>query len=177
MATRIKTFIRLESDPKVRRVGSSVMWTAIVVGMCFMVLWLLMAVLTFQYNIYWSMIIAGAACAFATFLCMMAHTLIRDSKRRYVIEVTDSEVVLNVYCGLSKKSCTQMVLIDDIQYAEYYPYCDSSCMILHTTYAQMEIPLWPLGARGTDVIDYLIGRGVKVVNVQSDDPIPEFKER
>lgn len=176
MATRIKTFIRLESDPRIRRVGSSVMWTAIVVGMCFMVLWLVMAVVTFQYNIYWSVIIAGAASAFAHLLCMMALTLIRDGKRRYVIEVTDSDVVLNVYDGYSKKSCTQMVLIDDISYAEYYPYCDSSGMILHTSYAQMEIPLWPLGARATDVIDYLIGRGVRVVNVQSDDPIPEFNE-
>ncbi len=67
-----------------------------------------------------------------------------------------------------------MVLIDDVKYAEYYPYCDSSSMILHTSYAQMEVPLWPLGSRGTDVLDYLIGRGVRVVNVQSDDPIPEF---
>jgi hypothetical protein len=150
------------------------MWTAIVVGMCFMVLWLFVAVLTFQYNMYWSIIIAGAACAFSAFLYMMAYTLVRDSKRRYTIEITDSEVVLNVFDGLSKKSCTQMVLIDDVKYAEYYPYCDSSSMILHTSYAQMEVPLWPLGSRGTDVLDYLIGRGVRVVNVQSDDPIPEF---
>ncbi len=36
-----------------------------------------------------------------------------------------------------------------------------------------KFPLWPLGEHAQDVIDYLSGRGIRIVNVQSDDRIPE----
>ena len=172
MVNRLESYISLESDPAVRRVGSGVMWVAIVAGFFFMVMWLGVACLTFQYNVYWSIVLGGSALAFSFFLGFMAFTLVRDSKRRYVLELSENEAVLNVHDGLSKKTCTQMVLMDDITYAEYYPYCDSSAIIFHTSYAQMEVPLWPLGSKSTDVLDFLDGRGVKVVNVQSDEPIP-----
>lgn len=173
MVVVLKPRINLESDPHIKRVGSGVMWVAIVIGMMFMCLWLVVATFTFVHNAYWSLIIAGAAIAFATFLSLMAYTLIRDSKRSFKLELTDSEAVLNVHDGLSGKDCMQMVLLDDVKYAEYYPYRDSSSVILHTPYAQMEVPLWPLGRHGQDVIDFLEGRGVLVVNVQSDEPIPD----
>jgi hypothetical protein len=174
MVVLIKPAIRLESDPGVKRVGSGVMWVAIVIGLMFMALWLTVAVFTFEYNAYWSVVIAGAALAFTCFLCLMAKTLIRDGSRRYFLELTDTEAVLNVFegKGAKRKRATQMVLLDDIQYAEYYPYRDSSAVILHTTYAHMEVPLWPMGSHAQDVLDFLEGRGVPVVNVQSDDPIP-----
>jgi len=151
------------------------MWVAIVVGFMFMALWLSVAVFTIMYNVYWSVVIAGAAIAFATFLGLMANTLIRDGSRRYVLELTDTEAVLNVVEGKGNKrrKCTQMVLLDDIRFAEYYPYRDSTSLILHTNYANMEVPLWPMGDHAQDVLDFLEGRGVAVVNVQSDDPIPD----
>ncbi len=173
MVATLNQAIRLESDPRIRRVGSNVMWVAIVVGMMFMVLWFSVAVYTFQYNFFWSLTIAGASVAFATFLSLMAHSLIRDSRRLYILELTDTEAVLNVFDGLSGKRAIQMVLLDDIRYAEYYPYRDCSSVILHTSYAQMEVPLWPMGRHSQDVLDFLQGRGVSIVNVQSDDPIPE----
>jgi hypothetical protein len=37
----------------------------------------------------------------------------------------------------------------------------------------MEVPLWPLGEQVKDVIDFLDGRGLRIVNVQSDDAIPD----
>ncbi len=66
-----------------------------------------------------------------------------------------------------------MLLIDDIKIGEYYPYSDSASIILYTSYTEMEIPLWPLNHNGQDVIDYLTGRGVKIVNVQFDDKLPD----
>lgn len=173
MVTALKTCLRLESDPHIKRVGSNVLWAAIVIGFLFMGLWLFVACWTFPHNAYWGIVIAGSALAFSTFLTFMARALIRDQWRHYVLELTDTDAVLNVVDLRSKKRCTQMVLLDDIKYAEYYPYRDSSAVILHTSYAHMEVPLWPLGKHGQDVIDYLEGRGVKVVNVQSDEPIPD----
>ncbi len=70
-----------------------------------------------------------------------------------------------------------MVLLDDVSYGEYYPYGDSACVILHAPYCQMEVPLWPFGERGRDVIDFLTGRGIRVVDVQSDEQIPETLPR
>jgi hypothetical protein len=177
MVALAKPAIRLESDPRVKRVGSNVMWVAIVIGFIFMGLWLTVATFAFAYNACWSIVIAGASIAFASFLTMMASTLIRDRTRTYVLELTETEAVLNVTEGTGKrrKRATQMVLLDDIYYAEYYPYRDSTSVILHTSYAQMELPLWPLGAHAQDVMDFLDGRGVPIVNVQSDDPIPEIE--
>ncbi|MBX9694531.1 MAG: hypothetical protein K2Z81_19245 [Cyanobacteria bacterium] len=172
MENRIGSFIKLESEPSKARVGSGVMWAAIVVGLCFMCLWLIVAAWVVQYNLIWALVLGGSALAFSFFLCFMGYTLIRDSRRKYSIELTECEAVLNVYDGLAKKKCTQMVLLNDVSFAEYYPYCDTACVILHTPYAHMEIPLWPFARSGSDVMDYLAGRDVKIINVQSDEPIP-----
>jgi hypothetical protein len=67
-----------------------------------------------------------------------------------------------------------MVLLDDVSYVEYYPYSDSACIIMHACHYEMEVPLWPLGEHGQDVIDFLAGRGIRIVNVQTDDKVPEF---
>jgi len=93
-------------------------------------------------------------------------------KREYVLELTESEVVLVIIDRYAKKKTTQMLLLDDVIYAEYYPYPDSSTIIYHTEYALMEVPLWPMGDRGQDVVDFTEGRGVRVINVQSDESIP-----
>lgn len=176
MVVLLKPAIRLESDPRLKRVGSNVMWVAIVIGFIFMGLWLTVAAFAFAYSACWSIVIAGASVAFASFLTLMAKTLIRDGTRLYVLELTDTEAVLNVTEGRGKRRrrATQMVLLDDIYYAEYYPYRDSTSVILHTSYAEMEVPLWPMGTRAQDALDFLEGRGVPIVNVQSDDPIPEL---
>jgi hypothetical protein len=173
MVALLSPAIRLESDPRIKRVGSGVMWVAIVIGFMFMGLWLCVAAFTIEYNLYWSLVIAGASIAFSFFLGMMANTLIRDSKRSYVLELTDSEAVLTVLDRGSKRISTQMVLLDDVTFAEYYPYRDCSSIILHTNYANMEVPLWPLAGHAQDVLDFLDGRGVNVVNVQSDTPFPD----
>lgn len=179
MVVLLKPSIKLESDPCVRRVGSQVMWVAIAIGLCFMALWMTVAVFAFQYNVIWSITIACASIGFACFLGMMTSTLLKDRTRRYILELTDTEVVLYVYEGKGKKTrrATQMVLLDDIEFAEYYPYRDSCAVILHTQYAHMEIPLWPFGRHAQDVLDFLDGRGVIIVNVQTDDPIPTSAPR
>ncbi len=173
MVTALKTCLRLESDPRIKRVGSSVLWVAIIVGYFFMAMWLIVACWAFFHNAYWGIVIGGSAIAFATFLTVMARSLWRDARRHYVLELTDTDAVLNIVDYSSKRRSTQMVLLDDIRYAEYYPYRDSAAVILHTSYAQMEVPLWPLGRHAQDVLDYLEGRGVRVINVQSDEPIPD----
>ena len=65
-----------------------------------------------------------------------------------------------------------MVLLQDVLYAEYYPYPDSASIILHTAYSHVEVPLWPMGERGVDVVDYIAGCGIRVMNVQFDDKVP-----
>ncbi|MGD9684036.1 MAG: hypothetical protein AB7W16_22940 [Candidatus Obscuribacterales bacterium] len=165
--------LKLQSDPRVRRVGSEALWVAIAIGMVFSVLWILVSVFVAPYNLYWAVVMASAAIAFVLLLGFTAYGSIRDGKRRYYLELTDSEAVLTVTDSLEKKKFTQMVLLDDIIYAEYYPYRDSRSIIFHTSYARMEVPLWPLPGMGQDVVDFLDGRGVPVVDVQSDDPIPD----
>lgn len=167
--------LRFVSNPYLRRVGLLPLIVAISFGWLFVLLWAAVSIYAFSYNNYWATVLGGSTCAFAGFLTYMTYSIVQDAFQEYVFELTDSEAVLNVHDKLRHKKSVFMVLLDDVRFAEYYPYSDSSCVILHTPYYEMEVPLWPLGERGKDVIDYLSGRGIKVVNVQSDDRIPEVR--
>ena len=149
------------------------MITIVGIAWAFVLMWLCVAVWVFQYNQYWSVTLTASTLAFAAFLGFMTHKMVRDGYRDFVLEISDCEAVLSVVDRFEHKRSTQMVLLQDIKFAEYYPFQDSACIILHTAYADMEVPLWPLGTNGVDVVDFLAGRGVKVVNVQSDDKIPD----
>lgn len=166
--------ITLVSDPGIKRVGTGPLWAAIGVGLAFSMLWLIVAAGVLPHNFFWSIIMASAACAFSTLLIYTGYSIIRDQKRRFTLELTDCEAVLTVVDGMHNRKATQMVLVDDIVYAEYYPYRDSATIILHTHYARMEVPLWPMGEKSQDALDFLAGRGVNIVNVQSDDPVPDM---
>ncbi|MBZ0188239.1 MAG: hypothetical protein K8F91_18460 [Candidatus Obscuribacterales bacterium] len=170
---QLKESLILKSDPRVKKVGAGVLSVALAIGWVFTVLWLVVATFTLPYNIYWAFVLACTALAFGFLLTFMSYTNFRDGRRSYMLELTGQEAVLTVVDRLEKKRSTQMVLLDDIVYAEYYPYQDSKSIIFHTPYARMEVPLWPLPNRGQDVVDFIIGRGVKVVDVQGDDPIAE----
>ncbi len=165
--------LKLVSGPYWRRVG---LWPmALIVGVAwfFVISWLFVAFYVFQYNIFWSLTLTGSTLAFAAFLGFLTSKMVSDSFRDFVLEITDTEAVLSVVDRLRKKRSVQMVLLNDVKYAEYYPYQDSASIILHADYTQMEVPLWPMGTTGRDVVDFLSGLGVRIVNVQSDDKYPD----
>jgi len=165
--------ITLVSRPYRHRVGLIPLIIAVAFGWIFVIAWTILAISVLIHNIYWSVVLLGSTSAFALFLGFMTYSIIRDSQRQYLFEVTDTEAVLQVVDRLKKQKSTQMVLLDDVEWAEYYPYSDSSCIIFHSPYTEMEVPLWPMGGHAQDVVDFLQGRGVKVVNVQFDDAIPD----
>lgn len=162
----------LTSGSYSRRVGLWPMSIGLGLGWFFSLIWLMVSVWTFAYNPYWSILIAASTVAFLVLLSLMTYRLIIEAHCRYVFELTSDEAVLNTYDQLRHRHSTQMVLLNDVKYAEYYPFSDSACIILHTQYASMEVPLWPLGTQAQDVLDFLDGRGTTIVNVQSDDLIP-----
>ena len=167
--------ITLTSLPHKRRVGLLPLCTAIGVGWAFVIMWLTVAVIALWEWPAWGILIGLSSITFGALLTLFGIGLIRDSRREYRLEITESEVVLVVTDRTAKKRGTQMLLLDDVTYAEYYPYHDSSSIIFHTAYMQMEVPLWPMGDRGQDVVDFLDGRGVRVINVQSDDLMPGLR--
>jgi len=139
----------------------------------FAIVWLIAALWIFQYNWLWSLVLLAATVCFGGFLSLMTHKTVADGYKDYVLEINEQEAVLMVSDRLGNCQSTQMVLLDDVKYAEYYPYSDSSLIILHAPYVDMEVPLWPMAAHAQDVIDYLQGRNVNVVNVLSQDKIPD----
>lgn len=173
LTSNLSTKIKLVSNPKIKRIGTGPLSAAIGVGLLFVGLWLIVALGVLPYNIYWSAILASAASAFGFLLVYMAYTIVRDGKRKYFLELNESEAVLTIYDELHNTKAIQMVLLDDITFAEYYPYRDSCTIILHSSYTRMEIPLWPFGSHSQDVLDFLDGSGVQIVDVQSDAPIPD----
>ncbi|PWU01637.1 MAG: hypothetical protein C5B53_02640, partial [Candidatus Melainabacteria bacterium] len=146
---------------------------ALVFCWVFLAVWLGVACFVVFKLLVFGLALFGSVILFALYLSFFTRALIRDACSNYVFELTDMDAVLTVEDRLKHKRSTQMVLLNDIKYAEYYPYTDSACIIFHAPYMQMEVPLWPMGARSQDVLDFLNGRGVKVVNVQSDDEIPD----
>lgn len=164
--------LRLVSGPSSSRVGFFPLCVALGLGFTFVCVWLGVAVVAASQNLYWAIVIVAAALAFALYLGYAAFGMIKESFKDYVVELNTSEIVLKVEDRLSHKQSTQMVLLSDVLYVEYYPYRDSASVILHTSYNHIEVPLWPLAGHGDDVISYLEGRGVKVFNVQLDDELP-----
>jgi len=165
--------ITLTSNPHKKRVGLIPICAILAISWAVSVTYIVAAVATIRQNTEFSIMLIIMMLGFGFVLSLVSLSLLRDTCRDYILELTDTEAVLVVIDRLHKKKGTQMVLLDDISYAEYYPYADSASIILHTAYTDMEVPLWPMTNQGRDVVDYLDGRGVRVINVQSDDPIPD----
>jgi hypothetical protein len=146
---------------------------ALTAGWLFVCLWSALAVFVFAHNAYWALILSGSTTTFAAFLLWLTVTTVVESFTNYTFELTNSEAVLTTYNRLRKRTKIWMMLLDDITFAEYYPYRDSSCLIFHAPSGEMEVPLWPMGARSEDILDYLRGRGIKIINVQSDECFPD----
>lgn len=171
------TGLTLASGPYKARPGLYPMLIALGIGFAFSIVWLVVAICLIadgkaQYVMY-GIMVALATAAYCTYMGYVAYRLLVDSKRQYVLELTQCEAVLTVIDKLHRKKSTQMVLLDDVRYAEYYPFADSATVILHAPYTVMEIPLWPLGLRSQDVMDFLTGRGIAIVNAQFDDELPD----
>lgn len=168
--------LRLDGAPGKTRAGLYPMLVALIIGFGFCIMWLAACGwLIMQQSpgcVIWGALIGFSTLLYCFYMGYMAFGMIRDSRRLYTLEITDTEAVLYVVDTLFKKKSTQMILLDDVKYAELYPYPDSACVLLHTPYTVMEIPLWPLGSRGMDVIDFLQGRGIAIMNVQFDDKLP-----
>jgi hypothetical protein len=173
MSVAIQPHIKLVSNPYHLRAALFPTIMILALSWVFVFAWLTLALWLTLNNIFWALGILLADFAFGFYLYLMSYNLYADSFRDFVLELTASEAVLNVNDRLHHKHSTQIVLLDDIKYAEYYPFQDSAMIILHAPYVDMEVPLWPLSGQGADVVDFLNGRGVNVVNVQSDDKIPD----
>lgn len=168
--------LTIASGPFKKRQGLYPMLVALVIGFGFSLLWLTVSLFLILDG-HTPMVVWGAMTGLCTIIycCYMgyeAYRMLTDSNKQYILEITQSEVVLTILDKFHRKKSTQMVLLDDVKYAEYYPYQDSSSVILHAPYTVMEIPLWPLGRQSQDVMDFLSGRGIPVVNAQFDDRIP-----
>lgn len=143
------------------------------VGWIFISIWSAVAFFLLQHHIFWAFAVFGSTFGFAGFLCWMSYQVFCDALKTYTFELTDAEAVLLVFDRLRRKKHVKMVLLDDVKFAEYYPYCDDSSLIFHAPYTDMEVPLWPMGLHAQDILDFLRGRGVRVINVQSDEKFPD----
>lgn len=177
VATVDSVRLKLYSKPYKYRAGLIPMLFALGVGFVFSIAWFGVATWMIIESgtefIMWGVLIVLSTIAYCFYLGMASHKIWADSRRQYCLELTESEAVLSVIDRLRKSQSTQMVLLEDVRYGEFYPYPDSASLIMHTSYVDMEVPLWPFGAQAQDALDFLEGRGVHIINVQSDERIPE----
>lgn len=156
---------------------------------------LALSFLLFAQNAIFALLLSASALAFLFIVLTVAWRMLSNGQRLYNFEITPTELILEILSlppessdqakkkqqkqGQNKRSQRRkigrvMVYLPDVRYCEYYPYPDSASMIFHTAYSHLEVPLWPLGERRNDLVDYLIGLGIEVVNVQFDDEIPSL---
>jgi hypothetical protein len=165
--------MRIVSSPYSARVGLVPLLVGLALAWVFIVLWLMVACYVWPSSVVWSCMLTLSATAFALIVSLMTFNLIQEAFRQYTFEISETDCVLTVEDKLRHVSSTKILLLSDVKYAEYYPYRDSASIIIHTPYLSMEVPLWSMQRQGADVVDFLGGRGIKVVNVQSDEPIPD----
>lgn len=168
--------LKMVSGPFKSRPGLYPMIVALAIGFGFSAVWLTVSVMLILQGtistIMWGVMTAMCTILYCVYMGYMVYRMVVDSQRAYILEINHSEAVLTVLDKFHRKKSTQMVLLDDVKYAEYYPYTDSSSVILHAPYAVVEIPLWQLGQQSQDVMDFLSGRGIPIVNAQFDDRMP-----
>lgn len=169
--------LRLVSKPYKSRSGLYPMIFALGIGFSFSLMWFGVAAWMMLQNghefLTWGIMIVLSTIAYCIYLGVAAYKIYADSRRQYALELTATEAIITTVDSLRKKNSTQMVLLADVKYIEYYPYPDCASVIFHAPYADMEVPLWPFGAQAQDALDFLEGRGITIVNVQSDDKIPD----
>jgi hypothetical protein len=177
VATVDSVQVKLYSKPYKYRAGLIPMVFALSIGLLFSIAWFVVAAwMIFQSGpefIMWGILIVLSTIVYCAYMGLAAYKIWTDSRRQYCLELTETEAVLSVIDRHRKKQSTQMVLLNDVRYGEYYPYPDTASVILHTSYVDMEIPLWPFCQQAQDALDFLEGRGVHIINVQSDDKIPD----
>lgn len=173
VATFPSVSMRVVSAPYFKRRGLVPLLIGLSIGWIFVCLWGAVAAFLLSNNPAWAFVLFASTFGFASFLCWMSYQVFCDAFKTYTFELTDAEAVLQIFDRLRKTKRIQMVLLDDIKFAEYYPYCDDSSVIFHAPYTDMEVPLWPMGLHAQDILDFLKGRGVRVINVQSDEKFPE----
>lgn len=159
------TALKFSSGRYKMRSGYMPLSVGLALAYCFVVLGLVVSVNMLPLNMPFAILILCSTITFGILVTAMSLSIIKDMQRSYSLEVNETEVVLDI-TERSGKSKPLMILLDDVIYAEYY---SSSCVIFHTSYRDFEVPIWPLGARGADFVDYLIGRGVRIVNVEQDE--------
>ncbi len=128
--------------------------------------------LAYAHNRYFAFSLFFAGLVFACLLGFLTYNLIREAYCDYTLEINGQEAIFSKMDNWKKKRTDQLILLTDIKYVEYYPYQDSASIIFHTPYIDMDVPLWPMGSHGQDILDFLEGAGVKIINVQSDESIP-----
>ncbi len=171
--TSLRTELTFYAKPPLKRIGLIPFAVALIIGVVLSMMWLVVAIFVFFHNHLIGLILGLTAFSYASYAFLISYGLIQDMNYSFRLELTPSEIILTKYNTKKQKKYFKMLLIDDIKIGEYYPYSDSASIILYTSYTEMEIPLWPLNHNGQDVIDYLTGRGVKIVNVQFDDKLPD----
>ena len=130
------------------------------------------ATLAYSSNLSFAIVLLLLALGSAFSLGYIAYKTIREANCDYALEITSQDAVFSKIDNWSKKKTDQLLLLSDIKYAEYYPYQDSASIIFHTPYLDMDVPLWPMAEHAQDVLDFLEGAGIKIINVQSDESIP-----
>jgi hypothetical protein len=80
-------------------------------------MWFTVAIVSLAEWPAWGVLIGLSSITFGALLTLFGFGLIRDSRREYLLELTESEVVL-VVTDRSEKG-TQMLLLADVIYAEY----------------------------------------------------------
>ncbi|MFN8553452.1 MAG: hypothetical protein U0103_18400 [Candidatus Obscuribacterales bacterium] len=173
VATFPSVGMRVVSGPYFKRRGLVPLLIGLTLGWIFVCIWAAVAVFLLSNNWAWSFALFASTFGFAGFLCSLTYQVFCDAFKTYTFELTDAEAVLLIFDRLRKKKRVQMVLLDDVKFAEYYPYLDDSSVIFHAPYADMEVPLWPMGLHAQDILDFLKGRGVRVINVESDEKFPD----
>jgi len=165
------------SKPYKTRAGLIPMVVAISVGFLFSFAWIGIAIWMMTRRtadvLIWGGLITLSTLVYGTYLMLITGKMLREARYKYSLELTESEAVLSVIDPQNRVRSTRMVLLDDVKYGEYYPYPDTASVILHAPYADLELPLWSFGEQRQDAIDFLEGRGVRIVNVLSDDPISQ----
>lgn len=116
-------------------------------------------------NTLWSLVILAVTLAFGAYLYFATARLIKHNRRRYEIVADNRSIDLIETNRAGEIVRESHVDVDRIDSAEVYSYADENVVVLRSGQDAVEIPLWPFGSFGKELIRALKSSGIPVSQV------------
>lgn len=165
MPSQIAQKIRFVSRPSGKNFGAPAMMIGLVLASILLGAAVWVGVWQMQSSILLGALTLLCTASLALYLLFLVY---RSSKENSASELIleDETITLSSFAQNNKIESTQIISLDEIRVAEYYPSDDSGSILLRSSATDLDIPICLFGREcESQLIDFLRANGIRVVEI------------